>query len=383
MPAEPDSASISAPTDTTSSDELRKEVETLRGRLVEMNRLADAIPHIVWTMTPEGTPTYLNAKWTELTGLDLDATLRVQARSFVHPDDLPAFDAERKKASVTGTPFEVGYRLRRAADGVYIWHVARVVPLRTDQGQVAAWIATATNVDEQRTRENEQHYLVEASRVLGTSLDLRQTLSDVAKLLVPQMADWCAIDIVKEDVGIDRQAVAHVDPSKVALAWDLWKRAPPKPEDPHGVYAVLRSGQAEVLSEVTDELLVASIPEPEMLALVRSLGLRSSMCVPLLVRGRTIGALTLVTSESNKLYTPRDLAFATELARRVAVAVDNARLYGVAEAARTAAEAMAADVIEQSRTVEQALIAMRAERDAALAGAAGAVGKNPSVAPKA
>lgn len=377
MPAEP---SDSVSTDKTSPSELRAEVETLRGRLVEMNRLADAIPHIVWTMTAEGVPTYLNAQWTELTGLDLEATLRVQARSFVHPDDLPAFEAERKKASVTGAPFEVGYRLRRAADGVYVWHVARVVPLRDDQGNVAAWIATATNVDEQRTRENEQHYLVEASRVLGTSLDLRQTLSDVAKLLVPQMADWCAIDLVGESGGLDRHAVAHVDPSKVALAWDLWKRVPPKPDDPHGVYAVLRSGQAEVLGEVTDELLVASIPDPEILELARSLGLRSSMCVPLLVRGRTIGALTLVTSESKKLYSARDLAFATELARRVGVAVDNARLYGVAEAARTAAEAMAADVVEQSRSVEQALIAMRTERDAALA-ASGA--KNPSIAPKA
>lgn len=377
MPAEP---SNSASTDTTSPEHQHAEVETLRARLVEMNRLADAIPHIVWTMTPDGTPTYLNAKWTELTGLDFDATLRVRARSLVHPDDLPAFDAERKKASVTGTPFEVTYRIRRATDNAYVWHVARVVPLRADGGQVAAWIATATNVDEQRTRENEQHYLVEASRVLGTSLDLRQTLSDVAKLLVPQMADWCAIDLVGESGGIDRQAVAHVDPSKVALAWDLWKRAPPKPEDQHGVYAVLRSGQAEVLGEVTDELLVASIPDPEILAIARSLGLRSSMCVPLVVRGRTIGAVTLVTSESNKLYTARDLAFATELARRVAVAVDNARLYGVAEAARTAAEALAADLVEQSRAVEKALIAMRAERDAALAGAGG---KNPSIAPKA
>lgn len=269
-------------------------------------------------------------------------------------------------ANATNAAFEVGYRLRRAADGVHCWHVARVVPLRAEHGHVAAWIATATNVDEQRTRENEQRHLVEASRVLGTSLDLRETLSDVAKLLVPQMADWCAIDLVAEGGGIDRHAVAHVDPSKVALAWDLWKRSPPNPEDQHGLYAVLRSGQPEVIAEVTDELLVASIPDKEILELARSLGLRSSMCVPLAVRGRTIGAVTLVTSESKKLYSARDLNFAIELAHRVAVAVDNARLFGAADLARTAAEAMAADVVEQSRSVEKALVSMRAERDAAL-----------------
>ena len=114
-----------------------------------------------------------------------------------------------------------------------------------------------------------------------------------------------------------------------------------------------------------------SIPDGEVLALIRSLGLRSSMCVPLFVRDRVIGALTLVSAESNRLYGARDLTFATELARRIGVAVDNARLYGEAEQARAAAEAMAADVVEQSRAVEAALLAMRAERDDAAAAARG------------
>ncbi len=349
-----------------SREELAAEVTNLRAQLIEMARLADAIPHIVWTMNAQGVPTYFNAQWTAYTGLDLAETLRVGAATFVHPDDLHLFQTAMAEATATRAAFEVGYRLRRAADGVYCWHVARVVPLRSEHGHVAAWVATATNVDEQRTRENEQHHLVEASRVLGTSLDLRQTLSDVAKLLVPQMADWCAIDLVAEGGGLDRHAVAHVDPSKVAFAWELWKRSPPKPDDPYGVYAVLRSGTPEVIEEVTDELLVASISDKEILEVARSLGLRSTMCVPLTVRDRTIGAITLVTSESVKLYSARDLSFAVELAHRVAVAVDNARLYGAAEMARSAAEAMAADVVEQSRAVEKALVDMRGERDAAL-----------------
>ena len=195
---------------------------------------------------------------------------------------------------------------------------------------------------------------------------------DVATLLVPHMADWCTIDLLTDAGTLDRQAVAHVDPSKVALAWDLWKRMPPKPEDPHGAYAVLRTRTPEVLREVTDELLVASIPDPESLAVVRSLGLRSAMTVPLEVRERAIGVLTFVTSESGKLYSARDLTFANELARRITVAVENARLYGAAEQARTAAEAIAADVVEQSRAVAQELLAMRTERDAALARAAAA-----------
>jgi PAS domain S-box-containing protein len=360
-------------TTTTSREDLAAEVTKLRAQLIEMGRLADAIPHIVWTMNAAGEPTYFNAQWKAYTGLDLAETLRAAAgRTFVHPVDLPLFESAMKSASTNGAAFEVSYRLRRAADGVYCWHHARVVPLRAEHGHVAAWIATATNIDEQRRRDDEQRHLVEASRVLGTSLDLRETLSDVAKLLVPHVGDWCTIDLVSDGGGIERHAVAHVDPSKVALAWDLWKRSPPKPEDPHGVSAVLRTGKPEILEEVTDEILVASIHDADLLELVRSLGLRSSMCVPLAVRGRTIGAITLVTSsESGKLYGARDLTFATELAHRVAVAVDNARLYGAAEAARTAAEAIAADVVEQSHAAEKALVAMRTERDAALSNAPG------------
>lgn len=375
-PATPDAV------DARSATDLAAEVVDLRGQLVDMARLADAIPHIVWTMSTDGTPTYFNAKWTEYTALDLAETLRVGASSFVHPADLPRFEQAIKIAGDNGAPFEAAYRLRRAKDNVYCWHEARVVPLRQEDGRVTAWIATATNVDDQRNTADEQHYLVAASKVLGTSLDLKQTLNDVAKLLVPHMADWCAIDLLADSGLLDRQAVAHVDPTKVALAWDLWKRVPPKPEDPHGVYGVIRTGQADVMTEITDEFLASATPDPEILALLRSLGLRSSMCVPLVVRDRVFGALTLVSSESGKLYGARDLAFARELARRIGVAVDNARLYGVAEQARLAAEAIAADVVEQSRAVEQALIAMREERDAALkqlaaggAAAAAAAGK--------
>lgn len=345
------------------NDELAAEVASLRRQLLDNARLADAIPHIVWTTSAEGTPTYFNSKWTEYTGLDLAETLRIGAATLVHPDDLPPFVEKVKAAMLTRAPYEMRYRLRRARDSVYRWHFARLVPLEGASEGSAAWVATATDIDDEHRLDEQQRFFIEAGKVLGTSLDRRQTLGDVAKLVVPRMADWCAIDLVGEDGKVDRETMAHVDPLKVETAWEFWRRWPPKPEDPQGLYGVIRSGKPEVHEEIPDELLVQSIPDGEVLALIRSLGLRSSMCVPLFVRDRVIGALTLFSAESNRLYGARDLTFATELARRIGVAVDNARLYGEAEQARAAAEAMAADVVEQSRAVEAALLAMRAERD--------------------
>ncbi|MDP3220420.1 MAG: hypothetical protein Q8S73_40375 [Deltaproteobacteria bacterium] len=139
-------------------------------------------------------------------------------------------------------------------------------------------------------REIAEALLLDVSKVLGTSLDLTRTLNDVARLVVPHLADWCAIDLLSERGTLERAAVAHVDPAKVALAWDLWRRLPPGPDDPHRTYAVLRARRGERFEEIPDALLAASIPDPDLLALARSLGLRSSMCVPLVARPRARGA---------------------------------------------------------------------------------------------
>lgn len=328
--------------------------------------IADAMPIIVWIHDVAGTVTYFNRHWTTYTGLTLQETLAQGAAAQVHPDDRGAVLDLMARSRETGEPLETSYRLRRR-DGSYRWHHARVVPFRRDGARVESWLGTAEDVHERYELEAQRQYLVEASRVLGTSLDLERTLADVAALLVPRVADWCAIDLLGDDGKIYRPAVAHVDPDKVQLAWQLWQRQPPRPEDATGAYHVIRTGQPELLREITDDMLVAALPDPELLALYRGLGLRSAMTVPLQARERVIGTLSLVSAEGQRLFEERDLAFATELAIRIGVAVDNARLFGEATRARAAAEAMAHEVLEQSRAAEAAVLEMRRQRDEAMA----------------
>jgi len=185
-------------------------------------------------------------------------------------------------------------------------------------------------------------FLAEASELLASSLEYDQTLRQLAQLAVPGLADWCSIDMVGEHGEIERLAVAHQDPAKVEWALELQKRHPPNPDDPHGVPHVIRSGEPEFLPELPPELLDEAIgDDDELRRIVDELGLRSSICVPLINRGRTLGALTLIAAELHPPYTDADLELALELARRAGAAVDNARLYRVAEAGANAAQALA------------------------------------------
>jgi PAS domain S-box-containing protein len=178
------------------------------------------------------------------------------------------------------------------------------------------------------------HFLTEAGDVLTSSLDYATTLAGVARLVVPHLADWCAVYILEEEGTLQQVAAAHVDPAKAALAEELRRRFPPDPSMPHGIPTqVLRSGQAEFIPEVTEATLERTAPDAEHRELLRRLGPRSYMAVPLVARGRALGVQTFVLSESERRYGPDDFALAQELARRAALAVDNARLFHEAQEA--------------------------------------------------
>jgi PAS domain S-box-containing protein len=195
---------------------------------------------------------------------------------------------------------------------------------------VRAW-GTQRDVTEQKRTEEAQRFLAEASDVLSSSLDYRETLSSVARLAVPTLADWCAVDVLEEDGSVERLAVEHPDPGKVTLAYKLQERYPPDLDAPGDLHEVLRTGEPEMMAEIPDELLEAAAVDAEHLEILRELGLRSYIVVPMVARGRTLGAISLIAAESGRRYGETDLALAQELARRAALAVDNSRLYEEAQ----------------------------------------------------
>jgi PAS domain S-box-containing protein len=189
------------------------------------------------------------------------------------------------------------------------------------------------DITSRKRAERALKFIADASVTLASSLDLEQTLQNVAQLLVPELADWCAVDLVQETGAQERVAVAHIEPEKVALAWDIYRRYPLAADAPHGAPYVVRTACSELHPLVTDELLTAVARDQEHLQLLRGIGMRSAMIVPLTTRGQVLGALTFVSTDARRCYGESDLALAEEVARRCAMAVDNARLYSESQQA--------------------------------------------------
>jgi GAF domain-containing protein len=215
-------------------------------------------------------------------------------------------------------------------------------------------------------------FLARVSETLLSSLDYQQTLQHLSDLAVPQLGDWCAVDMVTADGSFARLAVTHSEPEKVRLAHEIWRRHPPQPSDPMGLAHVVRSGQPELVSELSDELLVRSSRSEEELQIARSLGLRSYVVMPLLSKGRVLGAVTLVHAESGRRYEEEHLGIARDFARLAAIAVDNAQLFRRMEealsrerTARSQAESLVQEVMKQSQDVERLLLQLRADKETA------------------
>jgi PAS domain S-box-containing protein len=224
----------------------------------------------------------------------------------------------------------------RGADGRNVAVSITDIPIQVDRS-VAGVYRVLEDVAAEREAQEKMRFLAEAGRTLAASLDYEQTLSTVARLAVPHVADWCVVDVL-EDGQIRRLSVAHVEPEKEALAWDVVRRYPPDPDAPTGVAQVLRTGEPQLASEVSEKMLRRASRDEEHFRIYQELGLRSFMIVPMVTRGRTLGAITLISAESGRGFGQTDLDLAEELATRGALAVANARLFRQAEQSRGEAE---------------------------------------------
>jgi hypothetical protein len=197
-----------------------------------------------------------------------------------------------------------------------------------DHGEVSLVVNVVEDVTEVKRAELAERLLAQAGKELSSSLDYAQTLQRVARLAVPELADWCGVSIAGHDDVLEQVAVAHVDPEKVALARDYGERYPARLSDPAGAAEVMRTGRAQLVPVITEEMIADAELAEEQRAFIRDLQMRSVIIVPLAVPGRPpLGALTLVMAESGRVFDDDRLALAEELGRRAATAVQNARIY--------------------------------------------------------
>jgi PAS domain S-box-containing protein len=177
------------------------------------------------------------------------------------------------------------------------------------------------------TAHEQVSFLARASELL----DDEPRLERLAELAVPALADEVLIDMVTSEGRLERRAAAHADPHTLTRIRELERRFPPELEDAYGAGAVVRSGRPQLVPEITEEMLASIARDEEHGRLIRELGLRSFMAVPLTTRDRVLGAITFISSSSARRFGPENLAFAQELARRAAAALENAQLHAETE----------------------------------------------------
>ena len=289
--------------------------------------MADSMPQLVWITLPDGYHEYYNQQWYDYTGTTPGATDGEGWNDLFHPDDRQRAKASWSNSLKTGEPYDIEYRLYHAPSKSYRWVIGRALPFKDSNGTIAKWYGTCTDIDEQKRTTQIQAFLAKASKELASSLRYTQTLENVTKLCVPEIADWCTVDFYDEQTGWEQVALAHVDPKKIDLVKKYREINPINIDDPTGVPAVIRSGKPEFYPVITDEIVEASVGDPENKAFIKSLHLRSIIIAPISVQKKVVGAISFVSSDSERLYTQSDYIMAIELASRISLTMTNATLY--------------------------------------------------------
>jgi PAS domain S-box-containing protein len=325
--------------------------QALRESETRFHLMADTAPVLIWTSGLDARYNFFNRPWLEYTGRSMEQELGDGWLEGVHPDDRQRYLQTYLGAFETREPFRTEYRLR-GAGGQHRWMLDNGVPRFDPDGRFAGYIGSCIDITERKRTETGLRFLLDASLLLAESMDLEARLTSLAHLVVPGLADWCAVDLVGEDGALERVVVAHQNPAKVHWAYQLQREFPPRPDAEVGVPRVIRTGETELHAVITDEMLRGAARNERHLELLRSLGIRSAMLVPLRSRRRTLGAISFVAAESGRTYDSVDLALAEDLARRAATAIENARLFREAQEARQALEAQRAELEKLAAELE-------------------------------
>jgi PAS domain S-box-containing protein len=244
----------------------------------------------------------------------------------------------------------------RSRHGVETPIADSAAPIVDGRGSVSGVVLVFRDARAEKRELARLDFLSKAGEALASSLDYRTTLAAVARLAVPELGDWCSVDILEPGAStIAQLAVAHVDPSKVEFARLLGQRYPPNPDAKTGVPEVVRTGQAELYTEIPPELLEAGAQDEEHLRIIRQLRLESAMVVPLRNRERVFGAMTFVYAESGRRYDENDLRFANDFARRAAMAIENALALREAQEARAREQTLRGEAEVANRAKDEFL----------------------------
>lgn len=343
--------------------------EALRESEARYRVLAEYSTDIITRHDRQGICLYASPACRALLGYDPEELIGTRVTELLHPEDLR--ELVKLRATILELPVTRASRFRlRRKDGDYAWFESTSRTLRDPGTGRPTEVISVTRDISERMRAEENHrrliqehvartaaesaerrsaFLAEVSNALAGSLDYATTLITVARKVVPTLADYCVVDIVEEGGVIRRVATAHADPERERLAAELLNY-PPDPASQSMIAQTLRSGQPTLTARVTASIIERAVTGDRHHELIRALGPRSILVVPLVARGHTLGTITLNMAESGRVFGPAEQELAEEVARRAALAADNARLYLAAQEASRAKSDFLAVTSHELRT---------------------------------
>ena len=314
--------------------------------------MADSMPQLVWITRPDGYHEYYNQRWYDYTGTQPGSTDGEGWNNLFHVDDQDRARKLWQHSLKTGEPYEIEYRLYHAESDSYRWVIGRAMPFRDENGKIQKWYGTCTDIDDQKRSADQQRFLADIAKEMSSTFDAKKLLNKLTKLSVPSISDWCTVDLYSEERGFEQMSASHVDPKKIKLAKRYRELNPLRLEDDTAIPRMLRTGQPEFYQTITNEMIEASVKDPETLEFMKSLELSSIMIVPLQVNEKTVGALSFVCAGSGRHFSDNDFQMAKELATRVSLAMSNAKLFTDTQNEIKRREELEVQLRHEKRTLE-------------------------------
>jgi len=290
--------------------------------------LTESMPQIVWVLSAEGNIEWFNERWYTYSGMHRGDPLAGAFLARVHPADrVRSFRAWISSPRAATEVYEAQVRLQ-GRDGSYRWFLSRAAAQLDAHGTVISWLGTSTDIDVSKRAQEQLAFLARATDALATTLDIDATCDVLSRLAVPVLADWCGVFLREDDDTIRAGAISHNDPAALARAWAVERRYPRTLDGPSPISQVMRTG--ELLSVESSDTTVRqriAAGDPTHERLLESLAFTSALYVPLHSGMRTIGVLSLAHRDPQRHFETSDYDLARELARRAAVALENARAF--------------------------------------------------------